>query len=129
MTKNENEKKKYLKDLIKNSSNCLIGKCFHTLVNCYDSVKDECCEHCETRDMKRIWRQGIIIGNPESNYYLVEYFSWIDGNPATQEIVKFCDMNDWFFYDDDERMKHSYKYGIARSYRRDSFDCNPDRKY
>ncbi len=58
--------------------------------------------------------QGQIQKEVTEGLYLVRYFSFLDGFPTNEELVKIEDMADWFFYDSAEEMRHSVDYGVAR---------------
>ena len=77
----------------------LTGQCFHTF-----------------KDDKPHW-QGVVIGNPEPGWYLVQLCEWLNGNPSTRRIVRIEDMSKWVFYKDSEQMNEAYdrKYsGVAK---------------
>jgi hypothetical protein len=90
-TKTQNTKQQAPK---KNGS--LLGRYFHSI------------------EKERLSWQGIIVGNPEPGWYLVQLFSWLDGSPNVQLLVKFESMHDWLFYDDSEMMQFSCNHGYAR---------------
>ena len=68
----------------------LIGQGFHTFKD--DNL------HC----------QGVVIGNPEPGWYLVQLFEWAFGTSSHRQIVRIEDMSKWVFYEDAEQMKEAY---------------------
>ena len=79
---------------LKNSS--LLGRYFHGVEN------------------EKIGWQGVIVGNPEPGWYLVQLFSWLDGSPNVQRLIQFESMREWLFYDDFETMEFSMEHGFAK---------------
>jgi hypothetical protein len=55
----------------------------------------------------KIEKQALVGGVVQPGYYLVTFFSWLDGEKNGSEIIKFTDMIDgeWVFYDDEERWR------------------------
>lgn len=49
--------------------------------------------------------QGQILSMPSSEVYLVQLYSWLDGEPSQQRFVKFADMLEWQFYATDDEMR------------------------
>lgn len=80
------------------SSGALLGRFFHSL----------------GEDGKIEW-QGSVLANPFQDWYLVQLFSWLDGNPNVQRLVRIEDMKSWLFYEDTETMQYSYEHGVARA--------------
>ena len=78
---------------LKNSS--LLDRYFHSVEN------------------EKIGWQGVIVGNPEPGWYLVQLFGWLDGSPNVQRLIKLESMREWLFYDDFEMMEFSIEYGVA----------------
>lgn len=74
----------------------LAGKYFHSL--------DESRHIC--------W-QGKVLGRAEPGFYLVQLFSWADGENSNAQIVAFEEMFEWLFYQSPDEMIHSYDYGQA----------------
>ena len=72
----------------------LKGKWFHTF---YDD-----------NGKKRILEQGQVLSLPTPDTLLVQYYSWIDGNPTNQKILKLTDMMDAHFYANDKEMRWAY---------------------
>ena len=77
--------------------NVLIGQFFHTL-------------NPQTGDIEC---QGVVVGTPEPEWYYVQLFSWIDGEPTQRILVPFKDMTDWLFYKNRDCMIFSWEYGMA----------------
>lgn len=57
--------------------------------------------------------QGQVLGHVQDGYYLVQCYSWMDGDPTNCEIVPFSSMVGWMFYCTADEMNHSYEYGPA----------------
>jgi hypothetical protein len=62
---------------------------------------------------KLTW-QGVVIGNPEPGWYLIQLYSHLTGNPTNQRLVKIESMSEWLFFDDKEQMEYSYTHGTVR---------------
>jgi len=77
--------------------NPLVGQFFHSI---------------ENGDVK--W-QGLVLGNPESGWYLVRLFEWLTGSPTVNRLVKIEEMSQWLFYSNSEEMAFSYEHGCAWS--------------
>lgn len=58
------------------------------------------------------WWQGVVVGEPHPGVYLIEWFSWVMGEPTHQSLVRIEDMGDCRFYDDAEWMKNSYEHSL-----------------
>ena len=70
--------------------------------------------HSVNENGKIMW-QGQIVGNPHSDYYLVELFDWLVGGASVQRLIRLEEMESWLFYPDSNMMMHAYDYGIARA--------------
>ena len=68
----------------------LEGKFFHTFID------------------KQIEWQGYIISEPKNDFFLVQLFDWILGEPSNQKLVNINDMLSWNFYDSVEEMNDNY---------------------
>lgn len=77
--------------------NPLVGRFFHSI---------KLCDICQR---ERIHWQGYILGELPNNWYLVQLFSWVVGEPTTQHLVQFQDMSLWWFYDNSEDMNFQYE--------------------
>ena len=77
----------------------LMGQCFHSI-------------HPESGQIE--W-QGIIIGNPEPGWYLVQLFEWVTGAPNVRRLVRIDDLRGWLLYGNAEMMKESFDHGAARA--------------
>jgi hypothetical protein len=64
----------------------LVGKFFHT----FEDDKIQC--------------QGQILSAESDDYFLIQYFSWIDGGTINQELIPFSEMTGWKFYETNEDM-------------------------
>jgi len=58
--------------------------------------------------------QGQVLGEVQAGFFLVQLFSWLDGDETNCEIVPFEDMLGWLFYQTSEEMVYSYDYGPAK---------------
>jgi hypothetical protein len=59
--------------------------------------------------------QGVVIGNPEPGWFLVQLHEWLMGEPNVRHLVRIEDMAGWLFYYSDEQMNFSYDHGTARA--------------
>ena len=64
----------------------LVGKFFHTFEN------------------DKIQHQGQILSAEPDDYFLIQYFSWIDGGTTNRELIPFSEMVNWIFYETEEAM-------------------------
>lgn len=55
--------------------------------------------------------QGQVVAEPTPGIYLVEFFSWMDGSPCWQKLIKIDQMTGWRFYDSSEWMVNNYEAG------------------
>ena len=76
----------------------LLGQCFHSI----------------GKDDGQVEWQGVVIGNPEPGWYLLQLFEWAMGEPNVRRLVQIEDMEHWLFYEDSDAMKFSYDHGCAR---------------
>ena len=63
--------------------------------------------HGANENNKVEW-QGVVIGEPNPGWYLVQLFDWATGNPSVQRLVPIEKMNAWLFYPDRDAMTSSY---------------------
>jgi hypothetical protein len=54
--------------------------------------------------------QGRVESKVDEGVYLVQLYDWIDGGESNLRLVKILAMVDWYFYQDDEQMKHFQQY-------------------
>ena len=54
--------------------------------------------------------QGVVIGEPQPGWYLVQLFDWTSGKPSVQRLVPIEKMNAWLFYPDRAAMTSSSTY-------------------
>ena len=80
-------------------TNQLVGKYFHTF-----RTYPDC-------DCRTVQYQGHIVAHIQGEYYLVQYFEWIVGEPSTYQIVTIEEMLDWNIYEDAEQMSFQWGYG------------------
>lgn len=66
----------------------LIGLFFHSTVPGH-----------EPGSRKVEW-QGQVVSSPEPGFYLVQLFSWADGEPTNMTLVTTTQMVGWKFYTD-----------------------------
>lgn len=81
----------------------LVGKWFHTFSPESEKRKTQADRLC--------W-QGHILALVRPEVYLVQLFSWIDGDPTEQFLIPFADMKDWWFYDSSEKMNFTFEHKI-----------------
>jgi len=70
----------------------LVGKYFHS-----------------TNETDKIEWQGLVIGEPQPGWYLVQLFEWNSGEPTMQRIAPIDKMIGWLFYPDAEAMTFGSK--------------------
>lgn len=70
--------------------------------------------HSISKTGKVQW-QGIVVGNPEPGWYVLQLFEWLVGEQSVRRLAHLQDMRDWLFYKDREAMLYSYEYGTARA--------------
>lgn len=68
----------------------LVGLYFHT----FNKLGKPSPEYLEMH-----W-QGIVVGNPEPEWYLVQLFEWLNGTDSNIQLVTMQDMLEWKFYAD-----------------------------
>ncbi len=68
-----------------------VGSYFHTL-----------------RDDGTIEKQGVVVERVEEGYYLVEWFSWMDGSPNGRSLFYLAAMQHWRFYATGDEMREAY---------------------
>ena len=74
----------------------LVGKYFHS-VN--ETNKSE-------------WR-GVVIGELQPGWYLVQLFEWTSGEPSVQRLVPIEKMIGWSFYPDTDAMMSGSQRSLA----------------
>ena len=52
--------------------------------------------------------QGRILGQVQDTRYLVQLYSWIDGDETDQVLVPIEQLDNWKFYDTEEDWKRAY---------------------
>jgi hypothetical protein len=70
----------------------LVGKYFHS-----------------TNETGKIEWQGVVIGEPQRGWYLVQLCDWNSGEPTVQRLVPIEKMISWLFYPDVEAMTFGSK--------------------
>jgi hypothetical protein len=63
--------------------------------------------HGANENNKVEW-QGVVIGEANPGWYLVQLFDWATGKPSVQRLVPIEKMNAWLFYPDRDAMTSSY---------------------
>ena len=71
--------------------------------------------HSIGKDHGKVEWQGVIIGNPEPGWYLLQLFEWMLGEQNVRRLVRIEDMEHWLFYENAEAMSFSYEHGSARA--------------
>lgn len=69
----------------------IVGKWFHSFDNGYTK-----------------WQGQVIASVHNDEYYLVQLYDFIMGEPSIQKLVSLQDMLLWQFYDTNEQMKDEY---------------------
>jgi hypothetical protein len=69
----------------------LVGKYFHGV-----------------NESNKVEWQGVVIGEPNPGWYLVQLFDWATGKPDVQRLVPIEKMHAWLFYPDRDAMTSSY---------------------
>jgi hypothetical protein len=59
--------------------------------------------HSANENNKIEW-QGVVIGEPQPGWYLVQLFEWASGEPTVQRLVPIEKMIGWLFYADADAM-------------------------
>jgi len=65
------------------------------------------------KDGKIHW-QGKIVRDLKNGSYVVQLWSWLDGNPTDQKIVLLEEMKEWSFYENDYLMRWAYHKEMGR---------------
>jgi hypothetical protein len=65
--------------------------------------------HGANENNKVEW-QGVVIGEPNPGWYLVQLFDWATGIPSVQRLVPIEKMHAWLFYPDRDAMTSSSTY-------------------
>ena len=58
--------------------------------------------------------QGQVVGHPEPEWYLIQLYEWLCGEPSVQRLMRIDEMQCWLFYESAEDMIYSYEHGTAR---------------
>ena len=64
--------------------------------------------HSANENNKIEW-QGVVIGEPQPGWYLVQLFEWSSGEPTVQRVVPIEKMIGWSFYPDANAMTFGSK--------------------
>lgn len=72
----------------------LVGRWFHS----WRPAHDDDSEHVTKRGGKVLEWQGQVVDR-DTGIYIVQTYSWWDGNPHSEQIVTTEDMRPWTFYD------------------------------
>jgi len=70
----------------------LVGKYFHS-----------------ANEANQIEWQGVVIGEPDPGWYLVQLFEWASGDQSVQRLVPIEKMIGWLFYPDARAMTFGSK--------------------
>jgi len=81
----------------KTDTPALVGRWFHVL------------DGREHAGVKLIGQQGRVVAAVNADWYLVEWLSWLDGEPTRQSLVRLEEMKAWRFYDTAEWMREVYR--------------------
>jgi hypothetical protein len=63
-------------------NNCMLNLYFHTILD------------------GKVDKQGQVIGEVSPGYLLVQWFSWMDGSPTSQEVVPVVSLRNAKVYQD-----------------------------
>ena len=63
---------------------------------------------------EKIQFQGMVIGQIETGFYLVQLFDWLMGEPSIRKVVRVEEMTVWLLYESSEQMNYSWEHGTAR---------------
>ena len=88
-----------IKQLSKENQVSIIGRCFHSI----------------SKKTGKVEWQGMVIGNPEPGWYLLQLYEYFMGTPNLMKLVRIEDMATWLFYADNDEMVYSYEEGVARA--------------
>jgi len=58
--------------------------------------------------------QGQIVRDLKNGSYVVQLYSWLDGNPTDQKIVLLEEIKEWTFYKTDFDMRKAYHKEVKR---------------
>jgi hypothetical protein len=97
---NRSMRGKFMKNKQTQKPEALVGQYFHSI-----------------EDNGTLKWQGVVIGNPEPGWYLLQLFEWLAGEPNVRRLIRIEALGNWLFYQSGEAMVHSYEYGAARQYR------------
>ena len=67
--------------------------------------------------------QGYVLGRVDDHTYLIELFSWDDGEPNGQQLQPIAGMADWKFYSTARDMKEWYREEYCPRVRDYSFEA------
>src|SRR5262249_54002516 len=67
--------------------------------------------------------QGHVLGRMDDRTYLIELFSWDDGEPNSQRLQAITEMADWRFYETADAMNDWYYDTYSPQVARYSFGC------
>jgi hypothetical protein len=67
--------------------------------------------------------QGYVLGRVDNHTYLIELFSWDDGEPNGQQLQPIAGMADWKFYSTARDMKEWYREEYCPRVRDYSFEA------
>jgi hypothetical protein len=63
--------------------------------------------HSFTADRKLSW-QGQVLKHVRGDFYLVQLFEWLMGEPSAKELVPMSGMVGWSFYDTTKELHAAY---------------------
>ena len=79
----------------------LVGRFFHSWVE----KTDETSEYATIVSGRVLQWQGHVVEQIDRGIYMIELFSWGDGQPNGQQIALLADMASWTFYDNGLEMQ------------------------
>ena len=86
-----------------NKQKGIVGKYFHSYINGVI--------HWQGYVLSK---QGIVpalisLYGPEKDFYLVQLFEWLLGEPSDQVLINFSEMKEWKFYNTREELLSAYE--------------------
>jgi hypothetical protein len=82
------------------SKDGLVGNCFH-------SIDEE----------GKIQWQGRVLSSPKQDWYLIQTYEWLMGEPHDRKLVHFDKMVNWLFYENENDMRFAAEHGSAKHLR------------
>ena len=84
-------------------SGSLVGMFFHS----WREARDEESKHATFRNGRVLEWQGRVVQQLTDELFLIELFSWWDGDANGQQLARVADMGHWTFYNNATEMQAS----------------------